>query len=802
MRREGERTRVPSGTTLRFVSLVLLTIATTSVVFGRYSTWMLDTERCQTNSGLYLTSSYFADPDDSKWAAYWACMAEVVVPRALWLSGGLVLLFAVSLLIYLVRPSWRIRRRRLVAAPEELHDSLAELAAQAGLPHTTFLLDPTSIRAGGAAFGNHRRKYVVLNAGMLALHRTDQATFRAIVLHELAHVRSDVTTTYATLAIWRAFVLVVLAPYLFLVAGTPFGADTFGLLARLTALLVLVFLARVAVLRAREQHADAFVARWTGSTEPYRPAEPSGWVRRWFGLHPPPVTRYAAMRDPDSLLRPGFWEVLGCTVALQLAWWHTRVGLHSLTWYRANNESFLVMRVVWAVLITALIGLVAWRGAAFGARRGVFALPGLAVGLGLVLGDRLDVYNFGPVAVPTTIAAAVLAGTAVLVTVWAGYCATLVRTRWHGVLLGLSTAVVTFTLLGWFPEARNATATWRDHIGPALDFLRGPSQSLVDVAVVPFLLNSNRVLTVVSLALVWLVPLVLRREFPRTAMVAGAVGGVLVTFVVALLDTGADPLIVTVRQVVAVVIVQFVVVLASSRRVDRIGALLVAWLIGLVATGAIWLTHLRGTEVDSVIAARPHQVLPLLGTLAALAGSLSAVRHRERQGRPWGLIGLAVVSVAVASWWPKAPTAAPLLAPAPTSTSSTPPPASSTPPAPPVPKAVDPVEAMQIWKAGGGLGRLDAVARANAALWAEVTPDNDTRLEPTCVALAQITGEKFSPPPDPAIGAMWTETLQSLHNGAQACADAIRGVAKDDGTMARELIKGRDQLAELITALR
>ena len=104
--------------------------------------------------------------------------------------------------------------------------------------------------------------------------------------------------------------------------------------------------------------------------------------------------------------------------------------------------------------------------------------------------------------------------------------------------------------------------------------------------------------------------------------------------------------------------------------------------------------------------------------------------------------------------------------------------------------------------ATGGLERLAAVEQANLALWAETKPDNDARLEPMCVALAQLAGETFPPPPDATIGAKWTETLQALHKGAQACADAIHGVVKDDGTMARELIKGRNQLAELITALR
>lgn len=84
---------MPTGTTLRFASLVLLTIATTLFVFGQYAIMNPDDERCQTTAGLYLTSTYFVDPDESKWDVYRACMAELLVPHALWLAGGLVLLF-------------------------------------------------------------------------------------------------------------------------------------------------------------------------------------------------------------------------------------------------------------------------------------------------------------------------------------------------------------------------------------------------------------------------------------------------------------------------------------------------------------------------------------------------------------------------------------------------------------------------------------------------------------------------------------------------------------------------------------
>lgn len=799
---------MPSGTTLRFASLVLLAVATTLQIFGHYgAVWptatALDNARCQVRSGLYLTSTHQVDPDESKWDGYRACMATFLGARALWLAGGLVLLAAVALLIYLVQPSWRIRRRGLVPVPEELHEPLAALVQEAGLTKPPmFLLDPTAVRAGGVAFGNHRRKYVALNAGMLALRRSDPMAFRAIVLHELAHVRADVTVTYATLAIWRAFVVAVLLPYALTLVnpmllsrtpwklsmiGLPASSVTLGTMWRLALMTLLVFLARIAVLRAREKYADALVARWMDDPAPYRTLPPTGWFRRWFGHHPAPAARAAVMRDPDSLRRPGFWEVLGCAVAAQIAWWHAVTGLRDLTWYREGNESFVVMRVVWMIPIAALIGLVAWRGAAFGPKRGTFALPGLAIGLGLVLGDRLDAQNINPVTVPVVIAALVLIGTTTLVTVWAGYCATLVRNRWHGWFLGLSTAVLTYTLLGWFVEVRVASTLWAGYLGPIFDLLGTYTSSTVDDVVLktvafPFLWNFNRVLTVVALVLVWLVPLVLRREFPRFAALAGAAGGVLAAAAVALVAWAGSPLVATAWQVVAVVVVQLVVTLAVARRVDRVGALFTAWLIGLVATAAIWLTHLQDGAVDSVLALRPHQVLPVLGTLVALLGGFG--RPSGQLSRPWPVVALAVASVGASMWSPKAvPTAAPLQPPAPQQV------------------AVNTDEAVNTWIYGGGWDRLMAVVRANEQVFVGVRASDPAAIAVGCERLVPVLLEEFPAPPDERLATAWQGGLVALENGARSCLVVFRDSGPDDGSMAREFGKGLEQLKVMRTEL-
>ncbi|GLY48485.1 hypothetical protein Lesp01_21410 [Lentzea sp. NBRC 102530] len=800
---------MPSGTTLRFASLVLLAVATTLQIFGHYAaTWPVTTSfdeaRCQVRSGLYLTTTYAVDPDESKWAAYRACMAPFLVPRGFWILGGLALLAAVALLIYFLRPRWRIFRRGLVPAPEELHETLAALVAEAGLAKApVFLLEPTALREGGTAFGNHRRKYVSLNAGMLSVHRDKPETFRAIVLHELAHVRADVTVTYATLAVWRAFVVVVLSPYVltlinpWLLSRTPWkvpvvltpGYFTLSLGSRLAVMVLLVFLARVAVLRAREKYADVLVVRWTGDQDPYRLLPARSWYRRWFGHHPAPAARSTAMRDPDSLLRPGFWEVLTCALAVQIAWWHSTTGLRNLGWYHEGNESFLVMRIVWVVPAAALIGLVAWRGAAGEVRRGTFLVPGLAIGTGLVLGDQLDAYSRNEFSVQGVLASAALTGTAVLVTVWAGHCATLVRNRGQAWLLGLSIPLVVYSLLSWFPEVRAVEAVWRNNIVPVFDLLAGYASSTVDAVALqavslPFLLNFNRVLTVVALALVWLVPLVLRREFPREAVIAGAAGGVLAAVAVVLLGNIDPPLVATAWQIVAVVGVEVLLVLTAARHLDRVGALLATWLTGLVATAAIWLTHLDGTEVDSVLASRPLQVLPVLGTLAALLGGFAHVSRPRHPSRPWFAVAAAVLGVAMVAWQPGATSAsASMQPPAPTSTE------------------LNTDDAVNTWIYGGGWDRMMTVVRANDQVFVGVRASDPAAILRGCENLIPALREEFPEPPSAVIAEQWRTALADLETAARSCVAVYRDGRTDDGSTWTAFSSGLGQLGKVQTGL-
>jgi len=75
-------------------------------------------------------------------------------------------------------------------------------------------MEPLNPAKTGLAFGRVRRRYIALSGGLMTQFYTDQPAFRAVLLHELAHLRNgDVDKTYLTLAIWRAFVAGALIPF-------------------------------------------------------------------------------------------------------------------------------------------------------------------------------------------------------------------------------------------------------------------------------------------------------------------------------------------------------------------------------------------------------------------------------------------------------------------------------------------------------------------------------------------------------------------------------------------------------------
>ncbi|GAA0590473.1 hypothetical protein GCM10010174_01830 [Kutzneria viridogrisea] len=845
--------RVPSGTTQRFATLVVLTLASTLHIYGVFATiWPVATftedAHCQVRANLYLTSGATPDPDESKWNTYRECMSALFLPRLGWLLTGLLLLALAAVAIYYARPAWRVRRSRLQridqlpALWDKLREPLTELVATAGLAKPPeFLLDASSLRAGGVAFGHRRRPRVCLDAGLVALLDHDRPTFEAVVLHELAHVRNnDIATTYATLATWRAFLIIGLLPYLlvtidpFLLSADPWhpptllpltGPVTLGLAVRLAALVLLVYLARTAVLRSRERYADALVATWTGTTDPYRALAEQPRLRRvlsWIATHPSRAAREAAMRDPKSLLRPGFWEVLASGLAIQLAWAHLVSGLSSVSWYHSGNESFTVMRYVWGIAVGALVCVIAWRGAAHlragGTARGVFALPGAAMGLGLALGMYLQLQEAGEYVLQPSLlklaVSAVLIGVSALVCVWAGHCARLlgegVRT-WRGLAAAAAVLLVCVSCLGWIRVAQAGDVLWQSYVQPAVALLEGYAHGtawslldaqVIDTVVVPFLLNEDRILTAAALAALWLVPLLLASDpgrRVRLGLLAAGVGTLSWAVLVAVLRLAATgrggaefALVLTAWEIAAAVVVQFVLALLVLRRADWSTAALATWTLGVLACLGIWALHwTAGGQVDSIVAARPLQVLPFAGTAVTVL-AVALVRPRRdrpvRAARPGRLVlaGVVAVSAFAVIWWPTANGAAPLLPPEPTSL------------------AMNETEAVNIWIYGGGMDTFTAVGTANNTALQNFSTENLERIVSGCADLQPVLrrAEEFPKPPVARLRGSWTSALTELTTAAGECVKVYRDQTGNSALMTSSFRDGVAHLGETLAQIK
>ena len=222
----------------------------------------------------------------------------------------------------------------------------------------------------------------------MTLHYTDPGSFRAIVLHELAHVRNgDVGKAYAAVAVWRAFIVVALLP----LAAALVDEDV-GLIWkvgwRVVVLSAFVLLTRNAYLRARELDADARVATWDGR-------ERIGAVLRDLGdnggprwkqplrLHPTPSERRAALAQPARLFRASSWDAVatGIAVALALPVVERFISLVA----RDTPETYLVAALAVAPLAAGVVGLILWRGSV-ASLPWYRSSPRLAIRLGLYLG--------------------------------------------------------------------------------------------------------------------------------------------------------------------------------------------------------------------------------------------------------------------------------------------------------------------------------------------------------------------------------------------------------------------------------
>lgn len=480
------------------------------------------------------------------------CLGPVEHTRTAWMLTGVGLLIAVAALLYWSAPGWiRWRGRRTVVAAARLPELHAQLARLAG-PHPapTFLIDLSRPGPGALAYGRRGRYVVRLNAGLVPLARRDPAMFAAIVRHELAHLRrSDVDIAYAVVAIWRAFVVTALIPLAatatyqvvrLLIRHATVPASVYPTAARMASFILVAYLCRNGVLRAREAYADAHAADGTdGLRRAIALTRPVPRWRRLFSVHPDPAARRRALDDPVLLRRPGLGEhfVAGLTAALAA---ETLLSLAIAVF--PNDTTIWYRPAAWpvALLVAGILGSAAWRAKA----TGVSVLPAAAaLGLGwsvaefaaftsqfwtwgvvthstdtpLTVGDAVPAGDYGP-------ATAVCGGLLLIagLLTQAGISAAGARTgaggpaMWRSWWAGVVVTSVPFAV--WYAvwSQISVTSSLVDHVyslgvdDPArlgVDVWRGPGFALLTLFYPPLLLIKANPLAVPALILAWAYPL-------------------------------------------------------------------------------------------------------------------------------------------------------------------------------------------------------------------------------------------------------------------------------------------------------
>jgi Zn-dependent protease with chaperone function len=407
----------PSDTDIRFVILIVAVIGASLFIYDAlYYAISANADyvrmiepQCFAAHPPYSGNS--TAPED----AYFRCVQPLDQPEAEWVSLGIALLLSVAGVIYWAFPSWKIWRGGLKLlgtenAPPDLVAYLGDLCRQAGLSRSpVFLLNPYRSAQSGMTFGRLGRYYVVLTSGLVIQFRTARPAFRAVVLHELGHIRNaDVDKTYFTIAIGWAFGIAALVPWVAVQFLPPWRFDqTFNVSWRILVLAVLIYLTRNAILRAREVYADVRASVWDGQAGALGrvlQALPRPKGRHWQYLlrkHPDPQERCQALDDTSRLFRLSFWDAfvtgVAVTGALSSALWFLdllQIGIAGI--------DRLVSGTIFVPLLVGIVGLRAWRATFANQVRGKappdMTRMSIGLALGLLLGQTLSLFSiFGGV---------------------------------------------------------------------------------------------------------------------------------------------------------------------------------------------------------------------------------------------------------------------------------------------------------------------------------------------------------------------------------------------------------------------
>lgn len=249
-------------------------------------------------------------------------------------AGSIVILFVLATVIYRSHPD-RIRRRKKLTPLAHgqyptIHHRVNDAANLIGIsPPPTVMLGEGLRSQNGQAFGTGKNRILGLGGGVRLLLVKAPARFRALLLHELAHIANrDIGPTYFSEALWRATIYVVVGPFIVIILGLSLfsaiglllSGNIFGLLLLVVANVVgtpviffvlgtplaVILLTRAGLLRVREFYADWRASQW-GAEKPLleilRASAAKEKNKRGLRFHPTAGARLRVLKDPTGLFR-------------------------------------------------------------------------------------------------------------------------------------------------------------------------------------------------------------------------------------------------------------------------------------------------------------------------------------------------------------------------------------------------------------------------------------------------------------------------------------------------------------------
>ncbi|MBD2211282.1 M48 family metalloprotease [Nostoc linckia FACHB-104] len=447
----------PSATTLRFILLIIALIGAILVISVALYFDYLQTQgkfreiaglvsECKNNieplGSLLQKAAKSTDPTNvfnlgAK--AYNQC--NFLLNQERHKSGWFALCFVGALLgfasfIHSFLPFLIIRWEGLVSLEqqpdmEEVIANLNSLCQEIGIVHPPkFLLNPRSRAIGGRAFGSLGRYYLVLPVGLITFFETDPDAFRAVMLHELAHIRNaDVDKIYFSLIASCILGLTTLTVFLLI-----WKTDRFQAIWRIIALILLVYLTLTAVVRTREFYADVRASIHLRSDSldqllakshkfkhlnlqsafislleylPYFRHNPWKFALQF---HPNSFERRKALERTDSLFQFNYWEAFATGIAVSVPFKSVDLVLADyvvttpgiiMTEKSGLNLILLLQELItpliFASIIVGIVGLGVWREVFVALVHNTHYVKagrlGISLGLGLILGQNLSFYG-------------------------------------------------------------------------------------------------------------------------------------------------------------------------------------------------------------------------------------------------------------------------------------------------------------------------------------------------------------------------------------------------------------------------